>query len=156
MITDAASIVDMFCIFHDGGIEDATLVKDVAKFRIEIDYLAERIDPNFTFFTVALAGFHDAEFHAWPRENKDVSKIFGFEQIFSQTLDILEARWTNNKFEVVCAISAPQSTYCGGQLFFNADSAQVFDEANKDYTILELREISKSYWDEFLKRRELK
>lgn len=38
--------------------------------------------------------------------------------------------------------------YCGGYFSFTAESAEVEDEAGKNYTIEELGNLSEAYWDE--------
>src|SRR5689334_21078344 len=139
MITTTESICEIFSIFHDGMIEEASLSGQKLKLKIEISYLADRVKSWFKFFFVELDGFRSAEFRGWPAtlqgEKKLVSKL---SDIFELPLEILEAKLTGDRIEVVCNIkSNANSEFCGGELLFHADAAMVRDEANKEYSISE-------------------
>ena len=73
--------------------------------------------------------------------------ITEFSRIFASSLDILSASVKEGGFEVICNIPSIDCDYCGGELFFRAKSATILDEANKEYSVEELRKISKDYWD---------
>jgi hypothetical protein len=151
MITSPQSIRDIFSIFHDGTIENTSLSDGILKLTIDIPYLADRVKNGYKFFYVELDGFRDAEFHAWPAMlGKEKELVSDLAIIFKPALEILEANLKEDQFEVVCNIkSFSNSDYCGGELLFRANSARVRDEANKEYSISELDEICRAYWNEW-------
>ena len=151
MIRTHESICEIFSVFHDGMIEEAVLSDQKLKLKIEISYLAERVKSGFKFFFVELEGFHGAEFRGWPATLQGEKKLVTeFSAIFQSALEILEAKLTDGRIEVICNIkSDADSEFCGGELLFSADAATVRDEANKDYSISELGEICKAYWSEW-------
>ena len=151
MITSSESIRDVFSIFHDGMIEKAEFSGGVIKLTIGITYLAERVQSGFGFFYVELYGFRNVEFHAWigTLENEKVL-ITDPAVIFKLELEILSANLKGDCFEIICNIpSYLNSDYIGGELLFRANSAQVYDEAGKEYSISELTEICSGYWNEW-------
>jgi hypothetical protein len=151
MITSAESIRDIFSIFHDGGIEKATLFDGTLKLTIGITYLAERVKSGSEFFYVELGGFRDVEFRAWPAilENEKVL-ISDLAVISKLELEILSANLKEDRFEIICNIpSYLNSDYSGGELLFRADSARVYDEVGKEYSILELGAVCEAYWNEW-------
>ena len=151
MISNPESIRDVFSIFHDGTIEKAVLSDRTMRMTIDIRYLAERIKVKYQYFFVELEAFRNVEFHAWSgilgNEKEVLSNLTA---IFSTELEILEANLKQERFEVICNIhSRSKSNYCGGELLFQADSARVFDEANKEYSISELEELCRAYWNDW-------
>ena len=148
MITNADSISDVISIFHDGTIRQAHLDGDKLKLQVNIAYLAKRVNPEYKSFHIELDGFCDAEFSTWPRTlGAEKEVITEFSRIFASSLDILSASVKEGGFEVICNIPSIDCDYCGGELFFRAKSATILDEANKEYSVEELRKISKDYWD---------
>jgi len=121
------------------------------KLTIDIPYLAERVKSGYKYFCVELGGFRDVEFHGWSRIlGKEKEAVKDLAAIFSIELEILEANLKEERFEVVCNIhSRSSSDYCGGELFFRANSARVFDEVGKEYSISELTEICRGYWTDW-------
>jgi len=151
MITTAESICEIFLIFHDGMIEETSLSGRKLKLKIEISYLADRVKSEFKFFFVELDGFCSAEFRGWPATLQGEKKLIAeTSDIFKSPLEILEAKLTGDRIEVVCNIkSNVDSEFCGGELLFHADAATVRDEANKEYSISELGEICRGYWNDW-------
>jgi len=151
MIADAESIRDIFSIFHDGTIKKAILSDQTMRMTIDIPYLADRVKSGNKYFFVELDGFRDVEFHAWSGmlgKNKEL--VTDLALIFRSELEILEANLKEERFEVVCNIkSTSNSNFYGGELLFRANSALVFDEAQKKYSISELKNICRDYWNEW-------
>ena len=117
---------------------------------VEIQYLAERINPSFTKFQVVVFGVDSIYFTTWPNDSKlEPQVIVDVDEIFKPELEILEGNILENKIQVVCNQSSPTFKYCGGELYFKAESALVTDEAGKSYSIEELSSLCKSYWDDW-------
>lgn len=148
-------IRDIFSIFHDGGIATANPQGGDLVLEIDIQYLAERVNPEYKGFKVCLYGFCDAEFSTWPSDLKsEPEKITDVQSIFKPELEVLEASLKENKIEVVCNQHSSEYDYCGGELSFIVDSAEVQDEAGKFYSIEELDFICKGYWKEWASKNE--
>lgn len=154
-IEEIADIKDIFSIFHDGGISFAEHRDDLLALEVDIQYLAERVKPEYRKFKVILYGFKDAEFSTWPSDlNSEPQKIDDVTTIFKPELEILEASVKDNKIEVVCNQHSSEYDYCGGELLFAVDSAEVHDEAGKSYSIDELDVICRGYWDDWAAKNE--
>jgi hypothetical protein len=153
MIRTTQDICEVFSIFHDGLIESAVLSGETLKLKVEISYLTDRIQEGFKYFFVDLDGFRDPEFRAWPAIlGQEKKLITEFSTIFKSTLEILEAKLSGNRIDLACNLRDRSSEFCGGDLSFNASAATVRDEANKEYSVSELTEICKGYWDEWKAR----
>ena len=143
-------IRDIFSIFHDGVISCAKSKAHGLVLEIEIQYLAERVQSGFSVFTVVLNGFRNAEFTTWPHDAEMApEKITDISRIFEPKLEILESSNKDNGIRVVCNQHSGDYHYCGGELFFVTDTAEVYDESKKLYSIDELDKICKGYWDEW-------
>ena len=73
-IVGSEDIARMFSIFHDGSIADAIAKDGYLDLRIEISYLAERIDASFTYFLVELAANNGLFSAEWNTENSESAR----------------------------------------------------------------------------------
>jgi hypothetical protein len=144
------NISDIFSIFHDGCIVSCHYKNDSLVMEVEIQYLAERINPSFQKFTVRLDGVSNLYFSTWPRDRKSEPEILrGIETIFKPELEILKGTIEEGQVIVFCDQSLLDFDYCGGDLYLSAISAEVTDETGKSYSIEELGILCKSYWDDW-------
>ncbi|MCV6637139.1 hypothetical protein [Candidatus Albibeggiatoa sp. nov. NOAA] len=150
-IQNLEDISDIFSIFHDGIIVENHFKNNILILSVEIEYLAERIHSTFTQFEVTLYGFNNVAFSTWPaRPEAKPEKLTNIQTILMSELLILESNLIkDNRIEVICFCNQPSDEYDygGGELSFTVDSAEVKDEAGKFYTIDELDELCKSYWN---------
>lgn len=147
-IEGADSISDIFSIFHDGTISEVLSKDGEIVLTVEIPYLAKRINPSFERFRVKLLGVKKLEFSTWPSDLKLAPELLTeAETIFTPQLEILEGNIEEGRIEVVCSQHSEAFEYCGGELSFEAQSAEVDDEAGKSYSIEELGEICEAYWN---------
>ena len=154
-IEEREDIRDIFSIFHDGGIAAASVKDNALVLDVEVQYLAERVNPEYKGFKVFLYGFRDVEFSTWPSDLESTPvKINDIQSIFKPELEVLEANLKGNNIEIVCNQHSSAYDYCGGELSFNVDSAAVQDESGKLYTIEELDILCKGYWDEWASKNE--
>ena len=152
-IEGSENIKDIFSIFHDGGIVNVHLEKDVLFMEVEIQYLAELIYPNFRKFSVVLNCIENIRFSTWPGDLKsDPEVLTDIDTIFKPELEILEGNIKDGEMQIICNQHLPDFDYCGGELYFTASFAEVFDEAGKSYSINELDTLCKEYWDEWANR----
>lgn len=120
---------------------------------VEIQYLAERVNPEFQKFMVRLNSVNNIRFSTWPSDLKSpVVSMSEVEEIFNAELEILEGDLDTEKIKVICNQHSAEFDYCGGELYFTATSAEVTDEAGKSYSIEELDVICKEYWDDWANR----
>jgi len=117
---------------------------------VEIQYLAERINPVFRKFQIILENVENIKFRTWPSDLKSKAKLITEPSvIFKPKLDILEGNIKEEQIQVICNQASPDFEYCGGELYFSSTLAIVTDEAGKSYSIDELDVLCKGYWDEW-------
>lgn len=141
---------DVFNIFHDGTIESALMIDGDCRMHVSIKYLAERISPELDGFDILIR--QPSEFHldGWMREfSKGTSSISSFEDIFSEDLEILCAKIENGRVMLSCNIHDFESELCGGTLSFRNEGAIVTDAMNRSYSLDELDQLCKEYWDDW-------
>jgi len=149
-INGIGNISDIFSIFHDGGIVKCDREHDQLIIEVEIEYLAQRVNPEFTKFVVCLSGAENIQFSTWPSDLKSPPEVLVDESlIFEPELEILESNVKDGAIQVICNQHSHELDYCGGELSFIAKSAEVTDEAEKVYSLEELDTICKEYWDEW-------
>lgn len=147
-------IVDVLNILHDGAIIRAVDLEDSAHFDVHIPYLTTLINPEFKIFTLKISGFRNAEFLIWPDVKGGKRKTINtFSEIFCVKPEIVECSFEKGLHKIICNIPKVDPSYnTGGELFFEADSIEVFDEAGKPYTLKQLDDLCSKYWDAWNKR----
>jgi hypothetical protein len=154
VIAGAENLASIFSIFHDGGIASYCLSAGVLVLDVEIMYLAERVNPGSRSFRVSLRNVRDLHFSTWPKgASAQPSVLRAPDQIFHPELEIMSGEADGDRIKVLCNQPSSSCDYCGGELYLAAESATVIDEDGRDYSIDELRQISKAYWDEWASRR---
>lgn len=149
-IKGSEKIRKIFSIFHDGGIVNCQIENDTLMMDVEIQYLAERINPSFRKFSIALTEVGSIRFLTWPNDlQSEPALMTDVKTIFKSDLEILEANIKGGEIQIVCNQCSPEFNYCGGELYFTAVSAEVMDEVGKSYSISELEALCKGYWDEW-------
>lgn len=150
VIKTAESISQIFSVFHDGVITNYRNDKGSLTLEVEISYLAERVNPAFRKFEITLFEVKNVRFSPW-LDNPEISPRPWFElsKIFVPELDILSGELENGQVRVVCNQPAAGVGYCGGDLYFDVEAAEVVDEAGMDYSIEALVSLSRGYWDEW-------
>ena len=154
MIHGVEELAQLFSIFHDGVVTQPQASGDNLLLRVEISYLAERIQPGFTVFQVCLHRVEDLSFVTWPKDAAAAPQILhDIEDIFNPELDILSGDIAEDRVHVVCNQASPSTPHCGGTLTFRAASAAVTDEKGTPYSLADLAIISRAYWDEWSARK---
>ena len=89
-------------------------------------------------------------FKTWPKSPEALPDLFSsISEIFEPELEILSCEIEGDFLKVICNQASEIYSYCGGELSLQTDSAEVTDEGGKSYSIVELRQLCKDYWDEF-------
>ena len=141
---------DIFNIFHDGVIESAQIIDGDCFLHIGIAYLANRINPEFEGFEVQLKNSTIFHFEGWFREvSKGTCKICDFKAIFGNEIEILSAEAQEGRISIACNIHDFESDFCGGTLSFKSDVAFVLDPMNRSYSLDELDQLCKEYWNDW-------
>ncbi|MEG3438471.1 hypothetical protein V0288_15170 [Pannus brasiliensis CCIBt3594] len=149
-VENLEKISDIFSIFHDGKIVFCHLENSSLLMEVEIRYLAERIDPAFRKFIIRLYDVKDLYFFPWPSDRSSEPDVLReIDTIFKPELEILDANCEEDQIKVICTQHSLELDYFGGELSLSATSAEVLDEAGKNYSIEELDTLCKSYWDEW-------
>ena len=149
-IEGSEDIRDIFSFFHDGSITHAKRVGSDLILEVEIQYLAKRINSSFEKFYIRLVNVRDIRFTTWPRDSQSPPlEIADTSLIFKPELEILEVHNEEGAIQVICLQSSPGFNYVGGELYLQADFAQVTDEAGSHYSMDELRSLCKGYWHDF-------
>lgn len=155
-IEGAENVRVLFSLFHDGSIVSWATDGDELQLEVEIKYLAERIDPKFRKFDVRLFGVSDIQFSTWPNDLATKPEVLTEPTaIFAGDLEVLEGNLQAGMIEVVCNQHSQNIAYSGGELRFGCVYATVTDEAGKAYSIEELGNLCKGYWEEWSKRNQV-
>jgi len=146
----AGEIRDVFGIFHDGGISNVTMANGGGEIEVEIEYLAKRIQPEFTAFTIRLDALEHIKFSPWVDEGQPpIPAIEDLAKIACLDLEILRTEAKGHTVRVACSVFGAQPAYTGGVLQFGASRYSVFDESRREWTLEELRSLSDGYWSDW-------
>ncbi len=149
-IKDLNKINEIFSIFHDGEIIHSEKKDNNLIISIEIQYLANRINPEYIKFDLVLENIENLNFSTWPNNPELESEIItDIDLIFKPELQILSSEIKENLIFVACSQSSHEFEYCGGNLELKAQYAIVNDESGKVYLLKELNKLSNEYWDEW-------
>lgn len=134
---------DIFNKFHDGRFTKFLRCKADVDFLIDIQYLAETVNSEFTSFSGKLKNCSKLEFIVWGKEHEGIDdlKILGI-----LDLEIISAKAIDNKIAIGCYLSGGN---CGGDLVFIADDIVMFDESGQEINFDKLNDISKRYWNSY-------
>lgn len=153
MISGTDDLAELFSILHDGVISEASFVDQDLLLTVRISYLAQRIAPNCTTFSVRLDRVEDMSFTTWPKESGAASEVLrDASAIFEPPLDILSGESADGYVQVVCNQPSSQTRHCGGTLSLRTSSATVWDQNRKQYSLTELAGIARAYWEDWSER----
>ncbi len=134
---------DVFRIFHDGSFAKVIRNQDDVELIIEIQYLAELINPNFSLFKVQLKNCTKLEYHEWGKEHSIIDDLNILGALY---LDINGAEVIDNYISVTCFCFSSDET-CGGDLVVVTQNILIFDENDQEVIFDKLYEIGKTYWN---------
>ena len=102
-IKGSENIREIFSIFHDGGIVNCQIENDTLMMDVEIQYLAERINPSFRKFSITLAEVGSIRFLTWPNDlHSEPALMTDVKTIFKSDLEILEGNIKGREIQVIC------------------------------------------------------
>ncbi|RYD63781.1 MAG: hypothetical protein EOP83_11345 [Verrucomicrobiaceae bacterium] len=145
-----ADIAEVFGIFHDGSIA-APLSDGLSEIVVEIEYLAERLSPSGSSFTIRFDDLERAAFSPWEESGQPaLPVIMGLASILPLELEILSAKVVGDVVEVAC--SCLSLDFPGGCLEIIASGCRVYDASGREWTLEELKKLADDYWDEWSSR----
>ena len=133
-------ILKIFNQLHDGTIDSITLDNLDALIRINIIYLAERINPEYSHLYIKLINCELLTFKPWGT-NKNVE----IENIDSLELEINKAEFVEGQILISCLGNGP---IAGGELVIKAMEFRIYDEAYNEITINDFNKVVKEYWND--------
>lgn len=148
-ITIIEEIVGVFNIFHDGVIVKHEIGKGILKLKIDIPYLATRIQKQFSDFDIEIIDCENIMFKPWHDENNTSSLINDTEKIFENELEILTCESDKNRILIHCSQPNAGTTSHGGILSFDTVSIKVTDESGKVCDYKKLEKLCDDYWTEW-------
>ena len=123
---------DIFNMFHDGSIMAIEHREDALVLTIDIEYIAELVNPQYKVFFVYLFGVEDISLTAWYRNDFKRSETFTeVEKIAKLEPEILSAKPVGKKVSISCNF---HNNFACGKLNFNANSLTILDKNNKEVT----------------------
>ncbi len=97
-----SNIEAIFSIFHDGVISRHQVKGGELVLEVEIQYLAERINPTYRSFQVVLENVENIRFTTWSSGLKSESELITEPSIiFKPDLDILEGNIKEEQIQVI-------------------------------------------------------
>ncbi len=149
IIQGQESIATLFSLFHDGCIVGYSSCESKLTLRVEIEHLAQRIQPNFTTFTVEFNSAIHVTFRVWQEVGQEPIATDRLDLIFGPDLEISSTSVEDQFVEVVCLVDDSDFDYCGGVLCFDGDSAILTDESGAQHSLESIGAICNEYWHEW-------
>jgi hypothetical protein len=132
--------IDVFNIFHDGTISDLYRTKNSLILKIEIEYLAELINENFSCFYCELVNCEKFSFKFWSDENKGTTDL---EEIKNYVLEIMDTKLSGEELIVSCR----NDEIPDGNLYIKTQIIKLFNQERLEISLNELSVICHSYWN---------
>lgn len=147
MIKEITKIADVINAFHDGEMLLEKKEGNHLVLKIDCEYLAKAINPDFSFFWMKIHNCHFMEFHPWSTL-EELSKTIWTSprEIFEMELEIISAEVEGNRVEVSCYQYNANIDVKGGKLLLDCQSIELFDQEWNRLEYLQLREITNDYW----------
>jgi hypothetical protein len=146
LITNKENIADAFSAFHDGNIIFEKEKNSNQIWKIDCEYLARMINPKFKFFWIKIYQVKSLQFDAWMNPFELPKEIWtNTQEVFKAELEISSAQEKNNKIVISCNQHDSDFNFLGGELFFDCESIEVFDEKWNKIEENELGEICNKY-----------
>jgi len=140
-------MAQLFSVLHDGSIERAELEGDTLTLEVAIGYLAQRLSPPSAGFVVTLRGVSALTYSPWA----DPARAPWEERVGPAAVcagfDILEGGVRDGTLVVTLLRQGKITEDAGGELSFSAEGLTVHDSGGRAYTVAQLAELARGYWD---------
>jgi hypothetical protein len=129
----------LFNLFHDGSVLSLHRKKQDIELHIDIQYLAEIVDPAYTYFRVVLQNCRECALRLWD----DEERYYDDEHIMNMLLrdmEIARASIEHDQVHVHC-VGGPKNP--GGSLIISCGSILLFDEGGQEIMLASLQEVAR-------------
>lgn len=141
------AMVDIFNMFHDGDFVSLERNNQDVGFQIEIQFLAELVQPDYTFFRGILKNCQICQFKRWEDTETIIEDIEVINALI-KGMEILRARLDRGKIAVNC--QGMKNENRGGDFIFACDDIELFDQGGRFVTEEELQVLSQKFVTELL------
>lgn len=135
----------VFNLFHDGCFTSIRRAENNIEFQVEVQYLAEMIDPAYTYLLGVLRNCQYCVFELWTNDQTHYEDINVINELIAN-MEISDASHENERISVHCL---GDQKSIGGTLVFVCDEILLFDEGGKAIALEELQKMTRRYWDRF-------
>ena len=150
MITNKNKIAISFSHLHDGSIIFEKEENTNQVWKIDCEYLAEMINPQFTFFWIKIFDCKSLEFKPWLNPTELKQPIWKTtNEIFKAELEILSVEEKDNQIKIHCNQYDEEFNFSAGELFLDCQGIKVFDEEWNEISFEELDKVCERYWKKF-------
>lgn len=147
--THIENIASIFSVFHDGIIQNHKFEGRDLSLTVSVLYLAQRINPAFSHFTLELQNVEGLCFRAWTETATLASPIYDVVPLLGDACQILGGKVCDKKIHVECSLDQNATGYFGGELIFTCTAANIYDEGSKSYSTDVLISLAKAYWEDW-------
>lgn len=137
---DLIDQASLFSMFHDGSLVKLEKQESNVLFQVDIQYLAEIINPNYEYFNGYLKHCRELAFVDFP--GKTIFDLSNLQEAENIQPEILSAEVIENSVKVYCSIDFNY----GGVFQFKAEDIKIFDQDNNQITLQQIRQFCKQYW----------
>ncbi len=141
------TIEEFFSLLHDGVILEGSHIDNSLNLKVEIPYLADIVNPEYSVFYVVLKECKSVIFRPW---NSMLPVLSEGKEIFHHEMNILDARRDAKTIVVGCSMLDRELSCKGGMLRIEAESIVVFDEDFVAVSLTKMKAVAKRYWKNFV------
>ena len=149
MIIEPEKIATVIGAFHDGQINFEKAENGNHIWKIDCEYLAKLIDLNYDSFWLKIVNCKKIQFKPW-RIPKELPKEIweSPQEIFKTELEIVLTKNEEGQITLFCNQNNPDYNYIGGELVFECDSIEIFDQEWNKILYHHLGELVSQYWND--------
>ena len=136
MIEGLENLRALFAVFHDGRVNLRSKADASLEVSIQIRYLTQRINPEYTRFILSLREMGMFSYQPWvPPDQVQSKAITDPTIVFGFNLELISSDIKENRLAIWCNANPDDEGFSCGELSLNAQSAAVFDESGREYTL---------------------
>ncbi|QDH22655.1 hypothetical protein [Saccharibacillus brassicae] len=128
----------LFSLFHDGTLFNISKSGSDYLFSIDIPYLAERLNPDYSFFTLKLSQTQEFFF----QQDTSNQVVEDLDELNRMQLEILKTDSTGSKIKVFCT-DGPNEHF--GFLHIKTEDIQIYDPKNRRLELVEVEQEARNY-----------
>ncbi len=136
----------LMCILRHGTLSSAVVDRYSCYFVIEIEYLANMFDRNYTYFKLILEGFGGFELVSWDDEIGG-EKPYSIEHFASLQAALTGAEVGDGRVLVSTDIGEDEDKLKGADFAFFANAVSIYAPDGKEIDMEELAKVEAEYWD---------